>query len=224
MLLIYLFVFFIVVSNTDIWNVLDFSKTAQHAYWVSIHQQLSPLNLASIVLVYLMTGGLLAFLSFILAFYLRLYQSNFRLIFDEYFDFLSFIPCIFWGFLYLYIVQPSNSEYAILNLLQFVLIIGVMIFPTLISRIFKSFNQISDDFIEMGYSLGANNFQIAYRLISPKLLVPIATAAIMIFNRLFTELAILSVIVGIWNFESVMWSVILIILLSAILVFILKRT
>lgn len=222
-MLTFLSVCFLLANSAEIWQILDLSQIFNRRYWNAIESSLNLLNLLNILMVTVLSGSFLAFISFVIAYYLRLYQSNLRLIFQESFDFLSYIPCVFWGFLYLSIVQPNLSSFAFFNLLHFVIIISIMIFPMLIDHLFKSMNKISDEFIEMGYSLGANDIQIAYRLITPKVFRPILTSMIMIFTKLLIELAILSVLIDLWDFYVILWSIILILILGGLIVFFLKQ-
>jgi ABC-type phosphate transport system permease subunit len=213
----------VIWSKMSILSYLEYNKISQARYWIGLELHLTAINGIGSVLIFLTSTITLAILSFGLAFYLRLYQSDLRIVFQEIFDFLSLIPCIFWGFLFCAIVPEHSNQSEIGNLLLLFFVNSIMVFPMLLNAIFKAMNAISDEYIQTGYALGANNIEIASRLIVPKLVKPIGISIILIITRLITELAILTVIVGILSLYSVAFSMVLLVICSGILVFLLKR-
>ena len=222
-ILVYVTIIFTIWNNMSILEELDFNRLGEIEYWNGIKEHLNHINAIGAILIFATSSTILAALLFIVTYYLRLYQNNLRIIFQEIFDFLSLIPCIFWSFLLLFVVLPSANFSAAGNLSLLFLLNFIMIFPMLLNAIFKAINSMSDGYIQTGYALGANSFEIAALLVVPKLLKPIGSAIILIFTRLIIELAILAVVVGIWSLSAILLSITSIVVINGILVFLLKR-
>jgi ABC-type Fe3+ transport system permease subunit len=223
MILGYVIIVFIVWNNMSILEYLDFNKIEQIDYWNDMRSHLNVINGIGAFLIFATSSTILAFLLFTLTYYLRLYQNGLRIIFQEVFDFLNLIPCVFWSFLFFLIFQLNFNLGTFGNLAMLLLINSIMIFPMLLNAIFKAINSMSDGYIQTGYALGANSFEIAFLLVAPKLIKPISAAIVLIFTRLIIELAILAVVIGIWSMSAIALSIVLIIAVSGILVFLLKR-
>ena len=196
-LLVYVIIVFAIGSNMSILGQLDLSRLGEIDHWNGLREDLNLINGVGVLLIFVISSSILATLLFTVTYYLRLYQNDLRIIFQEVFDFLNLIPCVFWSFILFTIFPPSANLGTLGNLSVLFLLNFIMIFPMLLNAIFKAINSMSDGYIQTGYALGANSFEIAVLLVAPKLLKPIGIAIILIFTRLIIELAILAVVVGI---------------------------
>lgn len=217
---------FYVISNINplsIWQYLHFSEMDTELYWQKNKQYFSTWNIISLLISTFAIGFVLLLISFILSFKLRKYDEGVRSIFLTIFNFLGAIPCTFWA-MSLFFMTTTLSDSAFSNFLMFLITFSVMVFPMLTYNVFKNMNNISDKLIETGYSLGATDEQIAFKLIAPKLKQPMLISGLLIFLRLSLELSVLAVALGIWTLSFLtVCSLVLLVLSSGVLVFILKR-
>ena len=202
---------------------LDFNRLSEIDYWNNLKDHLTLINGLGAVFIFATSSIILASLLFILTYYLRLYQNNLRIIFQDIFDFLNLIPCIFWSFIFFLAVQLGTELSGFENLIVLLFVNSIMIFPMLLNAIFKAINSMSDGYIQTGYAVGASSFEIAALLVAPKLVKPISVSIILIFTRLVIEFAILAIVIGVWSMFSIVLSTFLLITLSGILVFLVKR-
>lgn len=222
-MLVYLVLAIIVWKNTLILEHLDFTKLGDVGYWNGLKKYFNFINALGGVLIFSTSSIILSSLLFIVTYYLRLYQNDLRIVFQDVFDFLSLIPCVFWSFIVFLVVQIEGSFSVFENVILLLLVNSIMIFPMLLNAMFKAINSLSDGYIQTGYALGANSFEIGALLVAPKLVKRISVSIILIFTRLIIELAILGVAIGVFLVSNLVVSIILFMILSGALVFLVKR-
>jgi len=211
--------FILLAVSLSFWKEFSWSEIYSIVYWQEISNKYFVESIAALSFIAMSGIGISILIGLWLAFYFRQFQKRIRHIFLTSLLYFSYIPCLIFGFLFAPVLIELFPNQFILNILIGVLLAFLSVFSLILFQLFSKMNNISQAFIDVGYSLGANDRQIAQKIIIPEMRKDIYITVILVLGRILLEVAIIAIVLGVININILNYTalVIFIILLGVIL-------
>lgn len=199
------------LDNTDSWNVI-------------YNQQFIPFLMGFLFV--LMVGiSISSTIAVMLSIYLRRFQFEIRRLIERTLNIIAFVPCLAWVIIYVPFFETITTANAGFNMFWGIIAFSSMSFPLLLYLTFQQLNSISDETIELGYALGANTKQIAFRLMLPRRFPQIIVGIAITYVRIMIEIVILLMGMKVIPVNTVsITSIFVFILLSAMAVLVFRSS
>ena len=151
------------------------------------------------------------------ALHLRRFPSAIRRRFTVPFQLLGIVPVFFWILLLNYTAAGTQLLTGANSWIAASSAIAIGGYPMLVLLLFRHINNIPDDLIDVGYGLGANNTQIALRVILPEVRSELLFSILLTFIRLILELSMILIATQAVDLEAISKIIIGIILIMIII-------
>lgn len=199
--------------SLSFWTFFDWSAVSTLLQWEKIESEFTVEFISAIVFLLIFCTGLSLIAGITLAIYFRQFQKKYRTIILNILMYLAYLPSLLLGFL----ILPSII-YIVPNVIFYKLAVGVLmfflaIFPFVLYQLFYNINNIQQELIGVGYSLGANHRQIANGIILPKIKRTLLITIVLAVGRIVLELVVVGIATGIIQIHVASYGLIIVLLI-----------